>query len=209
MAETWGRSWPVDEMAEIQEVDPPPPQQDTGETLVAIQSWEGPLPAPETLERFEAVVPAHLDQPVTIIAEWQAETRHRPFESFWNMSASCLVSCSRSPPLLSQVMQRTLVPRGWQELLAAAQLQVWSGLWSEPSRQVHLVRLPFVKTPSQRGTDPENVIPAKAGIQAGWSHGASRTPGFVRGNDSIGLSCPEVRVLTRPARAVGLATHLE
>ena len=61
-------------MAEIQEVDPPPPQQDTGETLVAIQSWEGPLPAPETLKRFEAVVPGPAK---TIIDEWQAETRHR------------------------------------------------------------------------------------------------------------------------------------
>ena len=122
MAETWGRSWPVDEMAEIQEVDPPPPHQDTGETLVAIQSWEGPLPAPETLERFEAVVPGSAK---TIIAEWQAETRHRrKFEH-----RSCLLFCLHLPPLLSQVMQQVLVPHGLQELLEAEQLQVLSGLW--------------------------------------------------------------------------------
>ena len=40
-----------------------------------------------------------------------------------------------------------------------------------------------VKTPSQRGTDPRIVIPAKAGIQAGWSGETargdpSRTPGL-------------------------------
>ena len=61
-------------MAETREVDPSPPRQDGSETLVAIQSWEGPLPAPETLERFEAVVPGSAK---TIIEEWQAETRHR------------------------------------------------------------------------------------------------------------------------------------
>jgi uncharacterized membrane protein len=61
-------------MAETREVDPAPPRQDSSETLVAIQSWEGPLPAPETLERFEAIVPGAAK---TIIEEWQAETRHR------------------------------------------------------------------------------------------------------------------------------------
>lgn len=61
-------------MAEIQGVDPPPPPEDSSETLVAIQSWEGPLPAPETLARFETVVPGSAK---TIIEEWQAETRHR------------------------------------------------------------------------------------------------------------------------------------
>ena len=61
-------------MAETREVDSSPQEQDRGETLVAIQSWEGPLPAPDTLERFEAVVPGSAK---IIIEEWQAETRHR------------------------------------------------------------------------------------------------------------------------------------
>ena len=97
-------------MAEIRDVDPSPPEQGSSETLVAIQSWEGPLPAPETLERFEAVVPGSAK---TIIEEWQAETRHR--RKFGELYSSLPMPAGRH--------ERSLGTEGLR--LKGDRLQIW------------------------------------------------------------------------------------
>ena len=56
--------------------DPPPAptSPEGGTTLLSIESWQGPLPAPETLAEFERIVPGSAE---AIIREWGTEANHR------------------------------------------------------------------------------------------------------------------------------------
>lgn len=54
---------------------PPGPTAQAGrEALPSIESWQGPLPAPHTLEEFERIVPGSAK---AIIDEWETEAGHR------------------------------------------------------------------------------------------------------------------------------------
>lgn len=124
-------------MAETREVDPSPPRQDGSETLVAIQSWEGPLPAPETLERFETVVPGSAK---TIIEEWQAETRHRRkfehrsllLQSFEQMSGR-LLAFLFALAALALAGYAASIGAAWVAGIVGGLSRAWFGLWYRAS----------------------------------------------------------------------------
>ena len=56
--------------------NPPPAQtqQTSTEAVLSIEKWQGPLPAPHTLEEFERILPGSAK---AIVAEWEAEAAHR------------------------------------------------------------------------------------------------------------------------------------
>lgn len=50
------------------------PSVQTTHTVEVHESWEGPLPSPQTLEAFRHIVP---DAPERIIRQWELEADHR------------------------------------------------------------------------------------------------------------------------------------
>ena len=53
---------------------PAPSVPANSEAVVSIEKWQGPLPAPHTLEEFERIVPGSAK---AIIDEWEIEAAHR------------------------------------------------------------------------------------------------------------------------------------